>query len=267
MSVEVREPTASASHASPSASVTLQPLRGFVIAGIAGVFMAVVGALGTDKAPFATRLIYWIFVMETGATLGAIVSTTIHRWGRMRHRVFAEGALITVLISIPLTAMLMVTNHVFFPGALDLTDAPMVFLIVLMVSAIMTALNYATAPRHVVIVNEAPAAVKPDAPRLLARLPLRFQAATIHALEAEDHYLRVHTDQGSELILMRLTDAITELDGVVGARTHRSWWAARAAVDDVERGEARATLKMTSGVDVPVSRTYLPTLRAEGWLR
>ena len=32
------------------------------------------------------------------------------------------------------------------------------------------------------------------------------------ALEAEDHYVRVHTLHGSALILMRLADAVTVLD-------------------------------------------------------
>ena len=73
----------------------------------------------------------------------------------------------------------------------------------------------------------------PDAPRrspFLDRLPLRLRGATIRAVQAEDHYLRLHTDRGSDLILMRLSDAVSELEGLEGARTHRSWWVAREAV-------------------------------------
>lgn len=46
----------------------------------------------------------------------------------------------------------------------------------------------------------------------------------------EDRYLRIHTDGGSDLILMRLRDAVGELAGADGLQVHRSFWVARAAV-------------------------------------
>ncbi len=64
---------------------------------------------------------------------------------------------------------------------------------------------------------------------------------------------------------MRLGDAIGELEGIEGARTHRSWWVARAAVRGVEREDGRATLALPGGVTAPVSRAYAKTLRAGGW--
>src|SRR5690606_13712732 len=101
--------------------------------------------------------------------------------------------------------------------------------------------------------------------RFLERLPLRLRGATLLAVEAEDHYLRLHTDRGSDLILMRLGDAVAELDGLEGARTPRSWWVARGAVDGVARGERRAALTLEGGLEVPVSRTAARELRAKGW--
>ena len=55
------------------------------------------------------------------------------------------------------------------------------------------------------------------------------------ALQGEDHYVRIHTALGSELVLMRLGDAIQELDGLEGERVHRSWWVARRAVDQANK--------------------------------
>jgi len=46
------------------------------------------------------------------------------------------------------------------------------------------------------------------------------------ALTAEDHYLRVITDKGSALILMKFEDALAALNGYPGIQTHRSWWLA-----------------------------------------
>ncbi|RZJ40739.1 MAG: LytTR family transcriptional regulator, partial [Brevundimonas sp.] len=110
------------------------------------------------------------------------------------------------------------------------------------------------------------AAVAGAAPsRFLDRLPPKLRGATIRAVQSEDHYLRLHTDRGSDLILMRLSDALSELEGLEGAQTHRSWWVARHAVRSVSRGEGRATLTLDDGLEVPVSRRYARALREAGW--
>jgi DNA-binding LytR/AlgR family response regulator len=101
--------------------------------------------------------------------------------------------------------------------------------------------------------------------RFLDRLPPRLRGATLHAVQAEDHYLRLHTDRGSDLILMRLSDAVAELEGLEGAQTHRSWWVARDAVRDVKRNDGRAALTLEGGVVAPVSRRYARALREAGW--
>jgi DNA-binding LytR/AlgR family response regulator len=84
-------------------------------------------------------------------------------------------------------------------------------------------------------------------------------------VEAEDHYLRLHTSRGQDLILMRLSDAVAELEGIEGAQTHRSWWVAKAAVEAARRGDGRATLQVKGGVEAPVSRAYAKALREAGW--
>ncbi|MDB5460698.1 MAG: DNA-binding response regulator, partial [Caulobacteraceae bacterium] len=87
----------------------------------------------------------------------------------------------------------------------------------------------------------------------------------LYAVQAEDHYLRLHTSRGTDLILLRLADAVAELEGIEGAQTHRSWWVAKAAVTDVRRADGRATLTLRNGVEAPVSRSYTGALRDGGW--
>ncbi len=65
--------------------------------------------------------------------------------------------------------------------------------------------------------------------RFAERLPAKLRGAVIYAVSAQDHYLRLHTSKGSDLFLMRVSDAIAELDGSEGAQTHRSWWVVREA--------------------------------------
>lgn len=103
-------------------------------------------------------------------------------------------------------------------------------------------------------------------PRFLDRIPPRLGRRLL-ALEMEDHYLRIHTDAGSALILMRLRDAVAELDGFPGQQVHRSFWVARDAVTGVERrADGKLTLVLCNGLKVPVSRTHAPAVRAAGWV-
>jgi DNA-binding LytR/AlgR family response regulator len=88
----------------------------------------------------------------------------------------------------------------------------------------------------------------------------------LYAVSAEDHYLRLHTSKGQDLILMRLTDAIDELEGIEGAQVHRSWWVARDAITEAVRGDGRATLTLKGGAEAPVSRTHARLLRDRGWI-
>ncbi len=101
--------------------------------------------------------------------------------------------------------------------------------------------------------------------RFLDRLPPKLVGAVLYAVEAQDHYLRLHTSRGTDLVLLRLSDALGELDGLEGAQTHRSWWVARAAVGAARRAEGRTALVLPSGVEAPVSRTYVRALRNAGW--
>ena len=109
--------------------------------------------------------------------------------------------------------------------------------------------------------RSAPAAGAP----FIKRLPHRLRSATILAIQGEDHYVRVHTSLGEHLIWMRLSDALAELAGLEGGQTHRSWWVAKSAVAGVQRGNGRAVLSLSNGLQAPVSRRFAGRLRDEGW--
>ncbi|WP_247878916.1 LytTR family DNA-binding domain-containing protein [Azospirillum brasilense] len=103
-------------------------------------------------------------------------------------------------------------------------------------------------------------------PAFLARLPARL-GRDLLALEMEDHYVRAHTAEGSDLILMRLRDAIAELAGLDGMQVHRSHWVAAAAVAGVERKpDGKLVLVLRDGRRVPVSRSHAAAVREAGWV-
>jgi hypothetical protein len=120
-----------------------------------------------------------------------------------------------------------------------------------------------------------PAAAPPSAPtpsgagasaRFLDRLPARL-GRNLLCLQMEDHYVRAHTDRGSELILTPLKDAIDELAEIDGAHVHRSWWVARNAVAEAIVDGRKHVLRLTNGLEAPVARASVAKLRAMGWLR
>lgn len=111
-----------------------------------------------------------------------------------------------------------------------------------------------------------PQASKPPAVPFMERVPTRL-GRELMALEAEDHYLRVHTALGSELILARLLDAVAQLDGYDGLQVHRSWWVAADAVAGVIVQNGRLALRLHNGLTAPVSRTYRDAVRARRWPR
>lgn len=96
-------------------------------------------------------------------------------------------------------------------------------------------------------------------------LSARRREARLIAVEAHDHYLKVHTDQGTEMITLRFADALSELSEAHGWRVHRSWWIAAKAVEAVQWRRGAGTVTLEGGLTAPVSRTYAPLVKSAGW--
>ena len=79
-------------------------------------------------------------------------------------------------------------------------------------------------------------------------------------LKSEGHYINVHATGGSCLVMMPFKDAVDDL-GTVGMRVHRCYWVAHGHVIELLNRDGRTVLRLTDGHEVPVSRTYLPTVR------
>lgn len=101
--------------------------------------------------------------------------------------------------------------------------------------------------------------------RFLKRLPVRL-GTDIQCLQMEDHYLRVFTPLGSELILMRMADAADELSALDGLLVHRSFWVARSAVTAWSRDGKSLILHLGDGKAVPVARDRQAAVKQAGWL-
>ena len=235
-----------------------------LITAVAGVVLAFSGAFGTVDTPLWLRLVYWVPVMLAGGGWAHICSTLIDRWTDMDERPWVTVVALTAAITGPLSLLVWFVTGLVFEGEIyPLRTIPLMAGPVLIITATMSAINVFVGRAQPIQTHASPAGSGPA--RFPDRLPTKLRGAVIRAVQAEDHYLRIHTDRGSDLILMRLSDALEELAGLEGAQTHRSWWVARDAVRDVARGDGRATLTLVGGETVPVSRRYARALRESGW--
>jgi len=261
-----REPPAQATRASPMGFT--EPwritLRNLAIAGAAGVFLAFIGALGTDRIALPARLLYWVPLMIIGSLIAHVTVEGLTRIMREATNPWLFGAVLTAGMAVPITALVWVYSGLMLNASFSTRALPELFLSVLTVCAAMTAITMTVnAPGRVT--HAPPAGSPPATVRFMERLPPKLKGAVIYAISAEDHYLKLHTSKGADLILMRLADAVVELEGLEGAQTHRSWWVARDAVESARREGDRMVLTIKGGVEAPVSRPNVRPLREAGW--
>jgi len=236
-------------------------LRGAIIMVAAAIFLASAGAFSSETTPLGARFLYWLGLMLLGWIWGVAISRFFFR-GRWRpSTTWVRVIVSSLVIAIPFSVVVALVGHYAMGQHYPLEKIPQLLGAVISITLVMVIIN--------VLVDRsmgAATSASAEPAKFLARLPLKLRGADIWAVEAEDHYLRLHTSKGQDLILMRLADAIVELEGIEGAQAHRSWWVARDAITGAERGDGRATLTLKDGAQVPVSRTYARLLRERGWI-
>lgn len=114
-----------------------------------------------------------------------------------------------------------------------------------------------------VVPVEAHAPPPNPAPRFLGRLT-RLRGITpdqLVAVEAEDHYIQVHTTRGKELILYRFRDALEELASLDGLQIHRSAWVSLGGVQALEGRGRHWQVRLVTGEPLKVSLSNRGALR------
>lgn len=243
-----------------------------------GVFLAIIGPFGSIAAPFSERLVSWIGFawlgyacyrpMQSVADWGERV-LALPRWGMV--------AAACLIATVPMTFAVLGVNSLASGGwhwpRLEVLVGTYFSVLVIggAVTVLFNLVQTRPAPEAVPapIPAQTPAPLPAPAPiashPLLDQLPAEI-GSDIVALEMEDHYVRVHTALGSALVLMRLRDAMALLADTEGMQVHRSWWVARAAVEDVLRDGRNVRLRLTRGIEAPVARANVTLLRDARWI-
>ncbi len=231
-----------------------------------GAFMAVIGPYQTGELPAGHRLLYWLICILGGGVIGISIERGPGcRWGAGWRRVLATAVAMTLPVTLLVLATGYVLGHQSVDPATTLNLVWQVFVICWPIMAIR-----ALVWRQPATIVETRTIVAPPLPEAEAlfrkRLSARRRTARLIAIEAEDHYLRVHTDLGDELLTLRFADALVELAGAHGFQVHRSWWVAGDAIETVRWRRGAGAVRLLCGLSAPLSRTHAPTLRAAGWL-
>jgi hypothetical protein len=228
----------------------------------AGLAMTALGPYRTLDVPTLLRTTYWLAAAIGAGLVGIALDATLgprvpNFWGRI--------ALVALAMTVPVTPFIYALNAIL----LDLPRRPwlmpqlagQVFVVALLLMAVR-----ALAWRRIVETRTIVVPPLPEAERAFRlRLSARRRTARLIALEAEDHYVRVHTDAGSELLAVRFSEAADELARAHGYRLHRSWWAAADAIEAVRWNRGTGEARLAGGLVAPVSRSCAATLKEAGW--
>lgn len=226
-----------------------------------GVFLAATSAFDSEEIPALQRYLYWIAALVGGGIIAALIEPWIADRLPGRPRLFALAQL--VAMTPPITLWITLLPMILWADPFRVErlywTLPSVVTVNVAVIALAWVVRQAFKPKASAVIDGA------APPAIRSKLAPRLARARLIAVEAEDHYLRIHTDAGSALVLMRFGDALEALIASDGFRTHRSWWVARTGVEIARWKAGRGELVLSDGSTAPVSRTYAAVLKGTDW--
>jgi hypothetical protein len=242
-----------------------------------GLIFAFFGPYRTYEQAFLARLGFWAGLLACWYVLASLVEAGL------KSREFYRGAgpwlqriILVAFTSVPMILIAGPAAHALTGWEASVSEVVELYWRTALVGCVVTLVTKGTPPspaaRSLATAPEIEETARPAEPsselaetvqsqplqasRLTARLPQELRGRLI-CLQMEDHYVRVHTDRGSALLLLRLSDAMAEAAPVLGMQVHRSWWVASDAIKAFERVGRTSQLTLSNGVTAPVSQRHL----------
>jgi len=236
--------------------------RDALFAAVLGAGLGLIGPFGTFvQAGMFVRLAYWIGLsLAVTPVYGAAFrgAATLEGWRGLPGAAWMVVLSIAAVPPVALISSIAATTVWPFLHAMPL----MGWLAQALAVSLFIATPYGVISRRLAPFRSAPppqAAPAVEPPSLKGRRDLI-------CLQMEDHYVRVHSATGSELVYLSMRHATQSLDPRLGRRVHRSWWVARDAVIETLSDGRNLRLRLANGLEAPVSRSQVAALRAAGWL-
>lgn len=220
------------------------------------------------------RVAFWtIAVTSVGMVIElCMIAVLESRWSRKLH-IGLKLVIGAMIGAVPGTSFMVAINMLFRPEHLSTQNFPVLWIKVTIMALLIAGLEHLLwilfRSKQSGELNEVSRTDTQDAPpdtvalpRLFSRLPDKLREGQIISMSMQDHYVEISTTLGSEMLLMRLGDAIDLLDGMAGAQTHRSHWVARGHVVSMAKAGRRHELMLSNGAKLPVSKSYKPAIEA-----
>lgn len=251
-----------------------------LIVVMVGVFVGYLAPFGMDDVPFYLSIAFWCVTCIVGYFIYAptiFVVDSVLREKILTH--WQRVAIATLFASVIMAFTIPIITWLFFSMPIAFVERFInMFPKALVIGGVITFVSYVRDKiehqRQQLIHSEQEIAAHQQvlnknerdcAQSLIQQLPLEKRGELL-CLEMSDHYLKVYTDKGHHLVLMRFKDALSQLADYPGLQTHRSWWVAHSAVTSVKKDNRKITLVLKSALEVPVSRTYSEAVKSAGFL-
>jgi hypothetical protein len=251
-------------------------LSGIIIAAVFGGFLGFLSPFGMDQLPLQYSIGFWVVT----CLCGYFIYGPLLFFGELILLNRLSVWWMRVVISIFLASLLMsfvvpIVSWIFFAGDIHFGEQFVnVFPQTLVIGGVLTAISMIQRyikQQNVELYNHK----KQDeahkrqvlhtnnqqVEKFMELLPIEKRGRLL-CLEMSDHYVKVFTDKGHALLLMRFKDAIESLSEYPGLQTHRSWWVAKDAISSVNKDGRKQVLNLSNGLQVPVSRTYTERLKS-----
>lgn len=218
--------------------------------GLVGLFLGFVGATDSYQYALPLRLGSWLGLCLVAGVIAITIERAVAGFGLRARSELVSWAVLTAALAIAMVPVIFLANAT--GNHTPIAGLPIFTLNSFAISAALVALrpvegalfalsSEASAPLPLtgqVVPQEA------SEPRIFFRLSPGLKAARLLALKSEGHYLKVITDHGSELILMRLKDALEKVQPLDGMQVHGSWWLARQSGLEQHSSDGRIEIRL-----------------------
>ena len=220
------------------------------------VLCALTGPFGThDGLGLGARAAYWSVIVAASIAGSRLITL-------YRPKLLLGHVLIWMAFAVLLTSLVFGLNALVFPATSQ--SGSLWYLLGVVGASVLVINGMLYLAFSTLSSKDAKTDVSPDPQaRFLRRLPIEARGPLVR-IEAQDHYLNVITTKGNAMILLRLAEAVEELEGAGGLQTHRSHWIMLDAVQGHRRTAGRDVLQMSDGASVPVARTRREAARDAG---
>ena len=234
--------------------------RVHLVVWVATTFIvSMAGPFGTYEAlTLPVRASYWGGIIAASMVI-ALFLRVLWRIIIKGDPAWLEDLLVVSSLAIVFGPMVATINSAVWPTNTDLVGWSAI-------SAVTFAIGVVTIGSRRLIQRDVAGMDKSRRDRLLDRVEAP-SGARLTRVYSDNHHIRVITSDGSEhRLLMRLRDAVDEIDVEPGFCVHRSHWVAKALITGVKTAEGREVVELPCGNTIPVGPKYRANLIEAGML-